>query len=123
MPLAAVVANRYGLRATYIFGSILTSSSLLISTFAPATSIFIIFYGIFNGMGLGFISLVISVACNHYFTKRRALAVGIGKTGISLGSFVFPPLSNYVMNLYGWQAVIYMYAGIALPSDIFGALI
>lgn len=123
MPLAAVVANRYGLRATYIFGSFLTSSSLLISTFAPSTSMFIIFYGIFNGMGLGFISLVISVACNHYFTRRRALAVGIGKTGISLGSFVFPPLSNYVLNLYGWQAVIYMYAGIALSSAIFGALI
>ena len=123
MPLAAIVANKYGLRATYIFGSFLTSSSLLISTFAPSTSVFIVFYGIFNGMGLGFISLVISVACNHYFTKRRALAVGIGKTGISLGSFVFPPLSNYVLNSYRWKAVIYMYAGISLSTAVFGALI
>ena len=122
-PLAAIVANRYGLRVTYMIGSFLTATSLLLSTFSPTTSVFTICYGLFNGLGLGFISLVISVACNHYFTKRRALAHGIGKTGISLGSFIFPPLSNYVLNLYGWKSVIYMYAGLALSSAAFGALI
>jgi MFS family permease len=83
---------------------------------------FIVTYGVFNGTGLGFISLVISVACNHYFTKRRALAVGIGKTGISLASVIFPPLTNYVLN-YGWKSVIYMYASVALLSAFFGCLI
>ena len=122
MPLAAVFANKFGLRVTYITGSLLTSSALVVSTLFPNMPFFIVTYGVFNGTGLGFISLVISVACNHYFTKRRALAVGIGKTGISLASFIFPPLTNYVLN-YGWKSVIYMYAGVALLSAFFGCLI
>ena len=123
MPLAAICSNKFGLRLTYITGSLITSCALITSTISPNTPIFIVTFGLINGMGLGFISLVISVACNHFFTKRRALAVGLGKTGISLGSFIFPPLSDHILSSYGWKYVIYMYSGVALLSACFGCLI
>ena len=80
-------------------------------------------YGIFSGIGLGLIILPVSIACNYYFEKRRALATGIAKTGFSLGGFLYPPMTEYLLEIFQWKAVIYMYAGVAFISCFFGALI
>ena len=122
-PIAAILTNRFGLRPVYMIGSLVTGVSLLASTFAPNVYILLLTYGIFSGIGLGLIILPVSIACNYYFEKRRALATGIAKTGFSLGGFLYPPMTEYLLEIFQWKAVIYMYAGVAFISCFFGALI
>ena len=122
-PLAAMISNRFGLRFAYIAGSILAGTSLLFSTFSPNIYVFIATYGIMGGMGFGLIVLPISVACNYYFVERRALATGIANTGLSIGSFVFPLASDFLLETFDWKVVVYMYAGVAALSCFFGALV
>lgn len=122
-PLAATLTNRFGLRPIYMIGSLLSGTSLLISTFSPNAYVLIVTYGVLSGTGLGLIILPVSVACNYYFDAKRALATGIAKTGFSIGSFVFPPISNIVLELFDWKAVVYMYAALAFSSGFFGALL
>ena len=123
MPMAAVATRLFGLRTVYIVGSVLSATAVLVSTFSPNISMMIVTYGILNAVGLGLVSLVTAVACNYYFEKRRALAVGIGKTGISIGSFISPPLSNQILNSYDWKAVLYLYSSVMLLGALFGCLI
>ena len=122
-PIAAILTNRFGLRSVYMAGSLMSGISLLASTFSPNVYILLLTYGVLSGTAFGLIILPVSVACNYYFEKRRALATGIAKTGFSLGGFIYPPLTELVLQMFDWKAVIYMYAGIAFISCFFGALI
>jgi MFS family permease len=122
-PLAAIAVKMCGLREVYFIGSILTAAAILVTPFSPTTFVLMLTFGILNGIGLGLNGLVSTVACNYYFEKRLALSTGLNKTGLSIGSFVFPPLSAYVLQAYTWKGVMYLNAGIALLSSIFGCLI
>ena len=122
-PFAAILANKIGLRPVYMMGSVISGVSLLASTFSSNAYVLLLTYGILSGIGLGLIILPVSIACNFYFEKRRALATGIAKTGFSLGGFVYPPVTEYLLDLFQWKAVVYMYAGIAFISCFFGALV
>ena len=106
-----------------MIGSLISGLSLLASTFSPNAYVLLLTYGIFSGIGLGLIILPVSIACNYYFDKRRAFATGIAKTGFSLGGFLYPPMTEYLLELFQWKAVVYMYAGIAFASCFFGALV
>ena len=122
-PIVASMANRFGLRIVYMMGSITTGISIIAATFTTNAYVFLILYGVIAGFGIGFIMLPVSVGCNYYFDKRRALATGISKTGVSIGGFVFPPLADVLLERFDWKAVAYCFATISFISCVFGALI
>ena len=122
-PIVASMANRFGLRVVYMIGSITTGISIIAATFTTNAYVFLILYGVIAGFGIGFIMLPVSVGCNYYFDKRRALATGISKTGVSIGGFVFPPLADVLLERFDWKAVAYCFATISFISCVFGALI
>ena len=122
-PIVASLTNKFGLRAIYMAGSALTGTSLIAATFSPDAYSLLVLYGVVSGIGIGLIMLPVSVACNYYFDKKRALATGISKTGVSIGSFVLPPLADYLLETYGWKEVIYCFAGLAFTSGIFGSYV
>jgi MFS family permease len=57
-----------------------------------------------------------------YFEKKRSLATGIAVCGSGLGTFVFAPLTEYLIVEYGWRGAILIIAGIVLNCAILGAL-
>ena len=122
-PIAAKITDKFGLRAIYMVGSALTGTSLIAATFSPDAYSLLVLYGVISGIGIGLIMLPTSIACNYYFDKKRALATGISKTGVSIGSFVLPPLADYLLENYGWKEVVYCFAGLAFTSGIFGSYI
>ena len=122
-PLASVIANKIGLGLTNVTGSILTGIGLFISTFVPNVYLMMATYSIMCGLGLGFIYLPASVACNYYFEKRIGLATGISKIGYSIGGIVFPLLSHLIISTAGWKAMFYMFACAALSNCGFGAVV
>ena len=122
-PLASLIANKIGLGLTNVTGSVLTGIGLCISTFAPNVYLMMVTYSIICGLGLGFIYLPASVACNYYFEKRIGLATGISKIGYSIGGIVFPLLSHLIISTAGWKAMFYMFACAALFNCGFGAVV
>ena len=122
-PLASLIANKIGLGLTNVTGSILTGIGLCISTFVPNVYLMMVTYSIICGLGLGFIYLPASVACNYYFEKRIGLATGISKIGYSIGGIVFPLLSHLIISTAGWKAMFYMFACAALFNCGFGAVV
>lgn len=76
----------------------------------------------FPGFGFGLIYLpaIVSVTC--YFEKKRSLATGIAVCGSGLGTFVFAPLTNYLVVEYGWRGAMMIIAGLVLNCAILGAL-
>ena len=101
----------FGCRPVYAAGSLLAALAMAASIFSPNIHIFIFLYGILGGIGHGFITMSGILLVSLYFEKRRALAIGIARSGSSTGSMVVTGLGNYICTSYGWKAALWTYAG------------
>ncbi|XP_064650892.1 monocarboxylate transporter 12-like isoform X2 [Lineus longissimus] len=57
-----------------------------------------------------------------YFEKRRALATGVAVCGSGIGTFIFAPLSQKLLDVYNWQGATWIISGVVLNGVILGAL-
>lgn len=105
-PLASAVISKFGPRMAVIFGSLLSSCCLFASAFA--TSIFLLYFTVGLGTGIGFciINLAGVVCVSDYFDKKRSLAVGIALSGSGIGTFVLGPTIGWIISKHGWQMAI-----------------
>ena len=122
-PIAAALTNRFGLRAVYMIGSALACVSLLVSSFSPNAYVLLLFFGVITGFSLGLVLMPASVACNYYFEKRRTLATGIAKAGMTIGGFVIPLLTDFMLETFDWRADFWVYATMAFTACVFGSFI
>ena len=51
------------------------------------------------------------------------MATGISQCGSGVGQFVFAPLATFLLMNFGWEAVIWVVAGLYLMCAVFGALL
>ncbi len=55
------------------------------------------------GAAMPLIFMAASVSIQQYFDKRRATASSISVVGSALGMFIWPPLSQVLINYYSWR--------------------
>ena len=121
-PLAASLTNRLGIRGVYMIGSLVAFVSFFASAFSSNVYLLILFFG-FSGLGLGLMLMPVSVACNLYFEKKRALATGVAKTGFSVGGFVLPFVIYLILEDFDWRGVVWVYGITAFASCVIGSFI
>jgi len=93
-----------------------------VSMFAQNVLTLIITIGFGTGLGFGLIYLPAIVSVTQYFEARRSLATGIAVCGSGFGTFVFAPLTEYLIGNYGWRGAMLIIGGIVLNCIIFGAM-
>lgn len=121
-PFVSALANRWGFRTVSIVGSILGSASFVISAFSTSVEFLYISYGIMGGIGFGLIYVPAVITTGFYFERWRALATGIAVCGSGIGTFIFAPFSNYLIESVGWRGTLLVQAGLILNCAIFGAM-
>lgn len=62
------------------------------------------------------------VAVSFYFEKRRSLATGLAVCGSGVGTFIFAPVTQLLLDEYGWQGTVLIEAGILLNCILCGAV-
>jgi len=60
------------------------------------------------------------VAVSFYFEQRRSLATGIAVCGSGIGTFIFAPLTNSLLEEYSWKGTVLIEAGILLNCILCG---
>ena len=88
---------RYGCRKVTIFGAILSCIGFLLSAVAPNLEVLYITYGLISGFGLSLCYVAAVVIVAYYFDQRRSFATGISVCGSGVGTFVFAPLTQYLI--------------------------
>ncbi|EDV32768.1 monocarboxylate transporter 1 [Drosophila ananassae] len=121
-PISSSFVNRYGCRAVTIAGSILAASCIIVSMFAQNVLTLIITIGFGTGLGFGLIYLPAIVSVTQYFEAKRSLATGIAVCGSGFGTFIFAPLTKYLIEGFGWRGAMLIIGGIVLNCIIFGAM-
>ncbi|XP_051161542.1 uncharacterized protein LOC127281720 [Leptopilina boulardi] len=121
-PIASFLTDRYGCRKVSIVGSILATTGFVISSFANSMWIIILTFGIISGFGLSlcFVAAVVIVA--YYFDKKRSFATGLSVCGSGIGTFIFAPVTQYLLAEYGWRGTTLILAGLFLNLAVCGCL-
>uniref|UniRef100_A0A914VY92 Major facilitator superfamily (MFS) profile domain-containing protein n=1 Tax=Plectus sambesii TaxID=2011161 RepID=A0A914VY92_9BILA len=121
-PIASAITNKYGCRATTIAGSLVATLGCLLSYFATSVVYLMLTVGVVMGMGFGLMYCPAIVIVTMYFEEKRAFATGIAVCGAGIGTFIFSPLSAWLIEEYTWRGAFLIYAGIVLNCAVCGAL-
>ncbi|OOG52211.1 MFS transporter [Polaromonas sp. C04] len=117
-PFAAVLMERWGLRAVMCTGLALVGAGMALATLATQLWQLFILWGLMLGLGTGLTALVLgAVVANRWFTARRGLVIGLLTASSATGQLAFLPLAAWIIEHAGWRyAVIPIFAGSALVA-------
>lgn len=121
-PVASFLTDRYGCRKVTIAGSILACIGFVMSAFSTSMEMLFLTFGILAGFGLSLCYVAAVVIVAYYFDKRRSFATGLSVCGSGIGTFIFAPLTQVLIENYGWRGTTLILAGFFLNMTVCGML-
>jgi MFS family permease len=115
-PLAGAIADRFGLVRVMCVGALLYAGGLLLMRYAATPLSLDLGAGVLIGFGLSGCSfnLVLSAFSKLLPAERRGIALGAGTAAGSFGQFLFAPFGVAMIDNFGWQAALTVFAALML---------
>jgi MFS family permease len=115
-PFAGGIADRFGATRVMIAGAICYALGLAIMAHATTPSVLDLSAGALIGIGLSGCSfnLVIGAFGKLLPESWRSLAFGAGTAAGSFGQFLYSPIGVALMDRFGWQTAITIFAGVTM---------
>ena len=121
-PLACALVAAYGCRPVCVCGGILTGVSLATASVAQSVISLSVIVGLLSGIGLALVYVSSLFIVTIYFDRRRGLATGIAVTGSAVGALAFPPLIEWLDEIFAWRGSMLLAGGICLHIIAAGML-
>jgi MFS family permease len=111
-PIAGAIADRFGIVRVMIVGALLYAGGLLLMRYSTAPLSLDLGAGVLIGFGLSGCSfnLVLSAFSKLLPPERRGFALGAGTAAGSFGQFLFAPFGVAMIDNFGWQAALTVFA-------------
>ncbi len=124
-PFAAVLMERWGLRAVICTGLALVGLGMALVTTASQLWQLFVLWSLMLGLGTGLTALVLgAVVANRWFVARRGLVVGMLTASAATGQLAFLPLAAWMIEHWGWRsAVVPVVVGTVLIALLAFALV
>jgi MFS family permease len=109
------VAQSYGIRWTVIPGSLMMAVGLLISAHATEPWQLYAGHGLFMGLlGNSGLNAPLMVYVSRWFDRRRGAALALISSGGYLAGFVWPPMFERSIAMFGWRNTMLGFAAFQL---------
>ncbi|KAJ7374169.1 hypothetical protein OS493_009511 [Desmophyllum pertusum] len=102
-PVTTALCEHFGCRVMACAGSVLTTISLVVTSFAPSISSMYFTFGVLWGTGGSFLFFSGLLILRFYFNRNISLANGITMTGAGFGTLVFNVMLQELDDKYGWR--------------------
>jgi MFS family permease len=115
-PFSGAIADRFGTVRVIIAGTLLYAAGMFMMAHASTPGMLYLSSGVLIGFGLSGCSfnLVISSFGKLLPESWRSLAFGAGTAAGSFGQFLFSPLGVSLIDAFGWQRALEIFAGLLL---------
>ena len=115
-PIAGAIADRFGSLRVISVGALLYAAGLLLMRYAATPLSLDIGAGVLIGFGLSGCSfnLVLSAFGKLLPPEWRGIALGAGTAAGSFGQFVFAPFGVAMLDNFGWQPALTVFACLML---------
>jgi len=111
-PISSYLCNKFDHRKTHMFGGIIASVGLFLTSFATNLTQIFIFYGFFGGLGIGMCYIPAIIIMRQYFDKKYAIFMGVITSAVGVGSCVFPVVIEKLERVYGWRGAVLILSGV-----------
>ena len=117
-PVAGAIADRSGPRSVLIGGLLLLALGGAITPFMDSSFGLIVSLGLLSaiGSGAGSFSVLIAAAAQRLPAHARGDASGVINAGGSFGQFVFAPILQKLIQVFGWMGAMWAMAAVALAA-------
>jgi MFS family permease len=122
-PLSGQIADRFGSRRVIIFGVIVISISLLLSSRAKTMWQIYAAYSFGIGIGIGFAYAPSMGVVQRWFVKRRGLASGLAVMGIGLGTLGIPIFSAALIHWSDWRTAYLVMSILVFTCGVSAAIL
>ncbi|SMC31752.1 MFS transporter [Sporomusa malonica] len=115
-PIFGAIADKKGSYHVLVFGTLLLAAGLALTPLVQSEWALILTMGILSaaGAGAGSFSVLIGATSGQLPLEKRAFAGGFINAGGSLGQFVFAPLLQAIISIFGWVAAMLTMAATTL---------
>ena len=115
-PFAGAMADKYGTNRVLAIGTLLYASGIWLMSYSTTPLTFDLTAGVLVGFGLSASSFTIVLGGFAKLLPEnwRSLAFGVGTGAGSFGQFLFSPLGVALMDSYGWQTALAIFAGVLM---------
>ncbi|XP_030377728.1 monocarboxylate transporter 14-like [Scaptodrosophila lebanonensis] len=121
-PVWSNLVDKYGCRKMTIFGGVVSVFGLALSSICNSIEMLMMTFGLISGLGLGIGYVTAVVSISFWFDKKRTFATGIGASGTGIGTFVYAPLTQYLIDAYGWRGATLIIGATTFNMCVCGAL-
>lgn len=121
-PLCSVLVDRFGCRATVMFGGVLSGFGMAVSSFSHSIVDLYITAGVITGLGFCFSFQPAVTILGHYFVRRRPFANAMSSTGTALGLSTLPFLCDFLKIELGWRGSFLVLGAVLLNCCVCGAV-
>jgi len=121
-PVVSALTNKFGCRFVTMLGAFISALAFFLGRFQNGVNGLIGCYGVLGGVGFGMMYLPAIVVVGFYFEEKRAFATGIVTSGSGVGTFVFAPLTQWLLAGGDWQNTLLVFCEISLQCVVMGAL-
>ena len=111
LPIAGILADKWGSSRVITVGAVVYALGLYGMSFVSSASAFYLFAGVLSGIGIAFsaFSLALAAMVRVVGPERRSLILGLGTAAGSFGQVVFSPLTQGLIEAFGWSsALVYL---------------
>jgi MFS family permease len=111
-PIAGAIADRFGILRVMVVGALLYAAGLLLMRYSTTPLSLDIGAGVLIGFGLSGCSfnLVLSAFSKLLPPEKRGIALGAGTAAGSFGQFLFAPFGVAMIDNFGWQTALTVFA-------------
>jgi MFS family permease len=115
-PFAGAIADRFGSLRVISVGALLYAAGLIIMRYGATPLSLDLSAGVLIGLGLSGCSfnLILSAFGKLLPPEWRGVALGAGTAAGSFGQFVFAPFGVAMLDNFGWQPALLVFAGLML---------
>lgn len=121
-PIMSALVDRYGCKKMTMVGSVVSTIGFVAASYSNSVEVLYVTYGIIAGLGMGLLYVTAVVSIAFWFDKRRNLAVGLGSCGVGFGTFIYSPLTTYLLYEFEWRGALLILAGTVLNVCVCGAV-
>jgi len=117
-PIFGAISDRHGPIRVIAAGSLLLAIGFAATPFAHTTVGLIWTLGVLSaaGAGAGSFSILIGATAQRLAPQQRGFAAGFINAGASFGQFVFAPLNQALIGLFGWVSALSAMAVLMLST-------
>jgi MFS family permease len=117
-PVAGAIADRYGAGRVLLAGVVILSLGSALAPFMATGPGLVLTIGLLSatGSGAASFSVLIGAVARRLPSEHRGTAAGIINAGGSFGQFVFAPLLQAFIFVWGWMGAMWSLAAIVLAA-------